>query len=125
MSVDILNIAEAEKLAGRRLDRRRKYFFIDGHVCTYGSWTESCTGCFEHGEYGGGSPITTVSTRNVDAISALAVKSADIHVSALKGGLSLYLSAARFFQKVADISKERKRLHLQRSRRHERLDDNV
>lgn len=33
-----LSIAEAEKLAGRRLDRRRKYYFIDG-------WFEPISEC--------------------------------------------------------------------------------
>ena len=48
---------EAESLIGRRLDRRRAYYFNNdkklmqylggGPVFTYGSWTQSCSGCFE------------------------------------------------------------------------------
>lgn len=53
----ILTIEEAEKLAGRRLDRRRKYATTeDGKPCEWydgallfelARWTDSCSGCFE------------------------------------------------------------------------------
>lgn len=37
----------ADKLAGRRLDRRKNYCIINGQVCEGVSWVESCSGCFE------------------------------------------------------------------------------
>lgn len=53
----ILTIEEAEKLAGHRLDRRRKYATTeDGKPCEFyggallfeqGQWTTSCSGCHE------------------------------------------------------------------------------
>mgnify|MGYP003664493551 CR=1 FL=1 len=48
-----ITIDAAEKLAGRRLDRRFNYYLYNGQLCTYGTWTESCSGCFEGGEYDG------------------------------------------------------------------------
>ena len=51
--MNFLNIKEAEKLAGVRLDRRRKYFVYQDNVCFLGWYTTSCSGCFEGGEYGG------------------------------------------------------------------------
>ena len=48
-----VSVNEAERLAGRRLDRRRSYAVIDGIVCELASWTDSCSGCFEGGEYMG------------------------------------------------------------------------
>lgn len=36
---------QAEKMTGRRLDRRRKYAVISGEVCNLGRWTEACSGC--------------------------------------------------------------------------------
>lgn len=53
MSKRIVAIAEAERVAGKRLDRRRRYAVIDGEVCSYGEWTEACSGCHEGMEYGG------------------------------------------------------------------------
>ena len=72
---------EAEKIAGTRLDRRRKYYKhtdegkkvnnpyafngVDGHpkgtLFTYSTWTASCSGCSDDSEYssptrGGGCP---------------------------------------------------------------------
>lgn len=35
----------AERIVGRRLDRRRNYAIIDGKVCQYISWTQQCSGC--------------------------------------------------------------------------------
>jgi hypothetical protein len=37
----------ADKLAGRRLDRRKSYCVIRGQVCELASWVTSCSGCFE------------------------------------------------------------------------------
>jgi hypothetical protein len=49
-----LSIAEAEKLAGRRLDRRRKYYLVDETVIvSAASYTTTCSGCFEGGDYMG------------------------------------------------------------------------
>jgi hypothetical protein len=54
-------IHEAEALTGKRLDRRRKYAAWndrseDEHsgakVFALVRWTDLCTGCTEHGEYG-------------------------------------------------------------------------
>ena len=42
----------AEKIAGRRLDRRRAYAIIDGEVCESARWTAACSGC--HEGYGNG-----------------------------------------------------------------------
>ncbi len=50
--MDYLAIEEAERLHGKRLDRRRKYFLWDDRVCVDGKFTNSCSGCFESGEYG-------------------------------------------------------------------------
>ena len=38
----------AEKVAGHRLDRRRKYAIIDGQVHELARWTEECSGCTEY-----------------------------------------------------------------------------
>lgn len=35
----------AEKIAKRRLDRRKNYAIINGEVCEYGEWTQACSGC--------------------------------------------------------------------------------
>lgn len=59
MSLDSLPIEKAEKLAGRRLDRRRKYFIWDMHVdetgeevCYDAKFLRPCSGCHETGDYG-------------------------------------------------------------------------
>ena len=54
--IDFLPIEEAERLAGKRLDRRRKYFIWEGRICYDGHCTVSCSGCFESGEYMGLAP---------------------------------------------------------------------
>lgn len=36
---------EADKIAGRRLDRRRAYAVIDGEVHGLVRWTAKCSGC--------------------------------------------------------------------------------
>lgn len=36
---------EAEKIAGRRLDRRKAYAIIDGAIHESIRWTTSCSGC--------------------------------------------------------------------------------
>jgi hypothetical protein len=41
----------AERVAGKRLDRRRSYAVIEGEVCTLGRWSEPCTGCSDDREY--------------------------------------------------------------------------
>lgn len=46
--------ADAEKIAGKRLDRRRSYKIINGDVCTLFKFTQPCSGCFELGDYGSG-----------------------------------------------------------------------
>lgn len=51
MALDYLSIEEAEKLAGTRLDRRRKWFLWDGEVCYEGKFTHVCSGCSCDGEY--------------------------------------------------------------------------
>lgn len=43
------SFAEAEKLAGHRLDRRRNYCLINGQVTTAYSWPQECSGCEGHG----------------------------------------------------------------------------
>lgn len=37
----------AEKLAGRRLDRRRNYAIIDGQVAESVRWSQACSGCYQ------------------------------------------------------------------------------
>lgn len=49
----IIPIDKAEKIAGKILDRRRKYALIDEKVCAMVHFTEACSGCFEGGEYMG------------------------------------------------------------------------
>lgn len=36
-----------DELAGRRLDRRRRYAVIEGEICELMTWTTYCTGCCE------------------------------------------------------------------------------
>lgn len=36
---------DADRIAGRRLDRRKNYAVIDGQVCSAISWTGKCSGC--------------------------------------------------------------------------------
>lgn len=48
-----LTIQDAERLHGKKLDRRRKYFLWDERVCVDGKFTVSCSGCFDAGDYGG------------------------------------------------------------------------
>lgn len=38
-------IESVEKLAGKRLDRRKSYAVIRGEVCESASWTGECSGC--------------------------------------------------------------------------------
>ena len=49
-----ITIEQAEKMAGSRLDRRRKYYDLNGEVAVATSWTQDCSGCLELGDYGGG-----------------------------------------------------------------------
>ncbi|ADJ24795.1 hypothetical protein Hden_3000 [Hyphomicrobium denitrificans ATCC 51888] len=54
-----ISAREAERILGHRVDRRRKYAFDPkpayGMPCVLQivRWTDSCSGCFEGGEYGG------------------------------------------------------------------------
>ena len=36
---------EADQRAGRRLDRRKAWAFVNGDLCETASWTQSCSGC--------------------------------------------------------------------------------
>ncbi|VXC62627.1 conserved hypothetical protein [Sphingomonas sp. AX6] len=36
---------EADRLAGRRLDRRKAWAFVEGQLCESVQWTEGCSGC--------------------------------------------------------------------------------
>ena len=45
----------AEARFGGRLDRRHTYGLIGGEVCISMSYTGTCSGCFETGDYGSGS----------------------------------------------------------------------
>lgn len=40
-----LSWEQADKIAGRRLDRRKNYCVIDGKVCSEIRWTSPCSGC--------------------------------------------------------------------------------
>ena len=51
MGFEYLKIKEAEKIAGTRLDRRRKYFLWEGVVCFHIKFTSICTGCCDDSEY--------------------------------------------------------------------------
>ena len=42
---------KADKLAGKRLDRRRSYAIIEGKVHTFIEWTAPCSGCSCDDEY--------------------------------------------------------------------------
>jgi hypothetical protein len=48
------NFAEAERLAGRRLDRRRAYAIVDGVLHEACSFSRPCSGCSEDGRRGAG-----------------------------------------------------------------------
>lgn len=38
---------QADKIAARRLDRRKNYAIIDGEVAESCSWSQACSGCYE------------------------------------------------------------------------------
>lgn len=42
----------ADRLAGRRLDRRKNWAFIDGRLCDAVSYTINCSGCSYDTDYG-------------------------------------------------------------------------
>lgn len=44
--------ADADKMAGRRLDRRKAWAFVEGELCELCSWTQACSGCSYGFEYG-------------------------------------------------------------------------
>lgn len=45
----------ADKLAGRRLDRRRNYLIAKGEVRQLHTWTQNCSGCSDCNEHRPGS----------------------------------------------------------------------
>lgn len=47
-----LTWAEADAKAGRRLDRRRLWAFVDGELCRLVRWSQICTGCSYDTDYG-------------------------------------------------------------------------
>lgn len=49
-----LSWEDADAKAGRRLDRRRAWAFVEDQLCTSARWTESCSGCTYSGEPRGG-----------------------------------------------------------------------
>lgn len=54
-----LSWEEADAKAGRRLDRRKAWAFIDERLCTLARWTQNCSGCSDdsygsYSERGGG-----------------------------------------------------------------------
>ncbi|MDK2757514.1 MAG: hypothetical protein KYX66_12340 [Blastomonas fulva] len=49
-----LSWEDADAKAGRRLDRRKAWAFIDDGLCVLARWTQSCSGCSYVGERGGG-----------------------------------------------------------------------
>lgn len=51
MGAEYLSIEDAEKIAGKRLDRRRKYFIWMGDVCFNEKYTGACSGCSDDSEY--------------------------------------------------------------------------
>lgn len=38
---------EAERIAGKRLDRRKNYAIINDEVCEAAEWSQACSGCYE------------------------------------------------------------------------------
>jgi hypothetical protein len=44
-SVTEIAVDEAERRAGHRLDRRRRYAWDGATVCSLSTWTQSCSGC--------------------------------------------------------------------------------
>lgn len=53
MTVTTISWKTAERMIGHRVDRRRAYGREDQHVFYVISFVDSCSGCFEGGEYGG------------------------------------------------------------------------
>lgn len=47
-----LSWGEADKLAGRRLDRRKNWAFISGRLCDSVTYTRNCSGCSYDTDYG-------------------------------------------------------------------------
>ena len=43
---------QADKIAGRRLDRRKNYAIISGKVCEAAEWSSGCSGCSGEDPYG-------------------------------------------------------------------------
>ena len=39
----------ADAIAGRRVDRRRKWAIIEGKLCVLARWSQTCSGCYESG----------------------------------------------------------------------------
>jgi hypothetical protein len=70
MEVRACEWKEAEAFAGQRLDRRRSYAigpdFDDKKLILLSavSWTQSCSGCFSAGEYGGMASYYSFDGRN-------------------------------------------------------------
>lgn len=44
------SIEQAERVVGRRLDRRKTYCLIEGEVCDLVVWSDCCSGCNSGGE---------------------------------------------------------------------------
>ncbi len=65
-----LTIQQAEEMAGKRLDRRRKYYLSDYGVCYFALATTTCTGCFEAGEYGGMAHLYPWDSKNLCRIGS-------------------------------------------------------
>lgn len=40
-----LSWEDADERAGRRLDRRKAWAFVQGELCESVSWTQACSGC--------------------------------------------------------------------------------
>ncbi len=52
-----LSWVEADERAGRRLDRRKSWAFVEGGLCESVSWSQSCSGCtYGFEERGAGCP---------------------------------------------------------------------
>lgn len=51
MALDYIKKNEAERISGKKLDGRRKYFLWNGEVCFNDKFTGGCTGCMSDDEY--------------------------------------------------------------------------
>ena len=52
-SAEVLAAIDERAAAGLQVDRRHTHGLVKGELCVGVEWTQSCSGCFEGGEYMG------------------------------------------------------------------------